>query len=138
MAWILYKREVEKLGEALYEVLDAEASFSQRLRDAVELFYSFFDKDPEKFKFILLSEYNFPMDQKVNPKLNPYNLVFNFIEQGVKKGEFNADNPKLIGAILQGIVMQPASLRASGRLTGNMKQKVNEVVDACLSVLKAK
>ncbi|NIT14445.1 MAG: hypothetical protein GTN99_09460, partial [Candidatus Dadabacteria bacterium] len=89
-------------------------------------------------KFILLSEYNFPIDQRVNPKINPYNLVFKFIERGMKKGEFRTKNPKLAGAIIQGIVMQPASLKASGRLSGNMKHIVDEVVDACLCVLNAR
>lgn len=138
MAWVLYKREVENLGQALSEVLNIEATFSQRLKDAVHVFYSFFDKEPEKFRFILLSEYNFPIDQKVDPKFNPYNLVFKFIEQGINKGEFKTNNPTLTSAIIQGIVMQPASLKASGRLPGNMKQKTDEVVAACLKVLGVK
>jgi AcrR family transcriptional regulator len=138
MAWSLYKREVEKLGSLLSDILNGEGTFSQRLGKSVELFYTFFDKDPEKFKFILLSEYNFPIESKVDPNLNPYNLVFKFVEQGIKKGEFKVCNPKLYSAIIQGIVMQPASLKASGRLSGRMKEKVNEVVDACKRVLRAK
>ena len=70
--------------------------------------------------------------------MNPYNLVFKFVEQGIKKGEFRVKNPKLIGAMIQGVVMQPASLKASGRLQGRMKEKVKDVVDACTRVLKAK
>ena len=46
-------------------------------------------------------------------------------------------NAKLYGAMIQGMVMQPASLKASGRLPGRMKEKVNDVVDACIRVLKA-
>jgi len=138
MAWLVYKREVEKLGEALAKILTSKDSFKQRLKESVELFYSFFDKEPDKFRFILLSEYNFPVESKVSPALNPYNLVFKFVEQGIKMGEFRVKNPKLYGAMIQGIVMQPASLKASGRLPGRMKEKVDDVVDACLAVLKAK
>ena len=138
MAWLLYKREVEKLGLVLADILNQDGTFSERLRKSVELFYSFFDEEPEKFKFILLSEYNFPIESRVNPDLSPYNLVFKFVGQGIKKGEFRVKNPKLYGAMIQGIVMQPASLKASGRLPGRMKEKVDDVVDACLTVLKAK
>ena len=138
MAWLLYKREVEKLGAVLADILNGAGAFSLRLRKSVEMFYTFFDNEPDKFKFILLSEYNFPVESKVSPALNPYNLVFKFVEQGIKKGEFKVKNPKLYGAMIQGIVMQPASLKASGRLSGRMNEKVDDVVDACKRVLKAK
>jgi AcrR family transcriptional regulator len=137
MAWLLYKREVEKLGLVLADILNQDGTFSERLRKSVDLFYTFFDKEPDQFKFILLSEYNFPIESRVNPDLNPYNLVFEFVEQGIKKGEFRVKNPKLCGAMILGIVMQPASLKASGRLSGRMKEKVKDVVDACIRVLKA-
>lgn len=137
MAWVLYKREVEKLGSVLADILKQDGTFSERLRKAVDLFYTFFDKEPDKFKYLLLSEYNFPIEPTINPDLNPYNLVFKFVEQGIKNEEFRVKNPKLIGAIIQGLVMQPANLSASGRLQGCMKEKVKEVVDACKRVLKA-
>jgi len=40
--------------------------------------------------------------------------------------------------MIQGIVLQPAKLKASGRLEGQMKERVNDVVDACIRVLNGK
>ncbi len=62
MAWLLYKREVEKLGAVLADILNQDGTFSERLRKSVDLFYTFFDQHPDKFKFILLSEYKFPIE----------------------------------------------------------------------------
>jgi len=138
LAWELYKREVEKLGALLSDILSGIGTYSERLKQSIELFYTSFDEDPKTFTFILLSEYNFPPESVVDPEFNPYNLVFNFIEEGVKAGEFNIQDPKLGGAMIQGLVLHPAKLKASGRFEVKIKEKIIEVVEACLRVLKAK
>ncbi|MGH7806590.1 MAG: TetR/AcrR family transcriptional regulator [Thermodesulfobacteriota bacterium] len=137
MTWVLYSREVEKFGAKLKDVLKDKKDFSEHLKSAVELFYSFFDEDPLTFAFILLSEHTFPLEKKVDPKLNPYNLVFEFIKEGAKKGELNIEDPELGAAMVLGLVLQPATLRATGRLKGQMRKKTYQVVQACLKVLNA-
>ncbi|MGB7293738.1 MAG: TetR/AcrR family transcriptional regulator [Thermodesulfobacteriota bacterium] len=136
MAWALYTREVEKFGTKLKDVLKEKKDFSEHIKSAVELFYSFFDDDPLTFSFILLSEHNFPPEKKVNPKLNPYNLVFGFIKERARKEASNIQDPELSAAMVLGLVLQPATLRALGRLKGQMRKKTNQVVQACLRVLK--
>lgn len=139
MAWKLYSREVEKFATALQAILRGKGTFSTRLKSAVELFYSLFDENPLVFTFILLSEYNFPLEQKVALDGNPYNLVFEFVKAGVKNGEFRIRDPKLGAAMVLGLVLEPATLKASGRFERRrMSEKIHEVVEACLGVLKAK
>lgn len=137
MAWALYTREVEKFGTKLKDVLKEKKDFSEHVKSAVELFYSFFDDDPLTFSFILLSEHNFPPEKKVDPKLNPYNLVFEFIKEGARKEALNIQDPELSAAMVYGLVLQPATLRAIGRLKGQMRKKTEQVVRACLKILKA-
>jgi len=136
MAWELYRREVEKFGLMVKDVLGAKENFHARLKSAVALFYSFFDDDPYTFEFILLSEHNFPKE-KVSPSLNPYNLVFEFIKEGARKEALNIQDSELSAAMVLGLVLQPATLRALGRLRGEMRKKTNQVVLACLRVLEA-
>ncbi len=139
MAWKLYSREVEKFGARLEALLKGEGRFSKRLKSAIGLFYSFFDEDQLTFTFILLSEYNFPLEKKVKPYLNPYNLVFDFIERGVESGKLRIRDPKLGAAMVLGLVLQPATLKASGRFyRGKMGERTNEVSEACLRVLKVR
>jgi AcrR family transcriptional regulator len=137
MAWELYRREVEKFGLMVKDVLEGKEGFAVRLKSAVALFYAFFDQDPYTFEFILLSEHNFPKEKKVSPSLNPYNLVFEFITEGAKKGALNIQDPELSAAMVLGLVLQPATLRVLGRLRGEMREKTNRVVLACLRVLEA-
>lgn len=137
MAWTLYSREVEKFMATVRGLLKGKEDFHSRLRSAVELFYSFYDDDPYTFTFILLSEHNFPKEKKVSPSLNPYNLVLDFIKEGANKGILNIRDPELSAAMVLGLVLQPATLRAEGPLKGQMKKKTTEVVGACLRVLRA-
>jgi len=138
MALSLYKNELEKFGVLLKAVLKGKGTFSERLKSAVGLFYSFFDEDPVTFKFILLSEHHFPPQNKLEPKLNPHNLVFDFVQEGTKRGEFNNEDTELSAAMVLGLVLQPATLKATGRLKKKMSDKTNEVVEACLRVLKVR
>lgn len=136
MACVLYSREVEKFGDRLKALLNKKGPFSKRLKSAVELFYSFFDEDPLTFTFILLSEYNFPLKRKVAPGVNPYNIVFEFIKDGVENGEFRIRDRELGAAMVHGLVLQ--TLKASGRFEGGrMTEKTREVAEACLRVLNA-
>lgn len=137
MALALYKHEIERFGALLENVLKGKGTFSERLSSAVGLFYRFFDEDPVKFAFILLSEHHFPAKNKLNPEFNPHNLVFKFIFEGVKNGDFKTQDSELAASMLLGLVLQPATLRATGRLDGMMSDKKNDVVEACLKVLDA-
>ena len=138
MAWVLYSREVKKFGGLLKGVLRGEGTYSERLASAVQLFYTFLDKDPVIFTFILLSEHNLASENTIDPQINPHNLVFEFIDAGVKGGEFKTRDSKLGSAMVLGLVLQPATLRATGKLKGRMGDKVSDVVEACLRVLKVK
>jgi AcrR family transcriptional regulator len=138
MALILYKNELEKFVSLLKPLLQGSGTFSERIKSTVELFYSFFDEDPITFKFILLSEHHFSQKDKLNPKLNPHSIVFDFVREGFKSGEFRIEDPELSASVLLGIVLQPATLRATGRLKGKMSNKTNEVVKACLRALNSK
>ncbi|HSE83170.1 MAG TPA: hypothetical protein VLB01_01315, partial [Thermodesulfobacteriota bacterium] len=79
-----------------------------------------------------------PSENTIDTQVNPHNLVFEFVDAGVKEGEFNIDDPKLGSAMVLGIVLQPATLRATGKLKGRMGDKVGDVVEACLRVLKVR
>ncbi|HEX3036224.1 MAG TPA: TetR/AcrR family transcriptional regulator [Thermodesulfobacteriota bacterium] len=138
MAWVLYSREVKKFGGLLKGVLKGKGTYAERLSSAVQLFYAFFDKDPVTFTFILLSEHNFPSHNRIDSQINPHNLVFEFVDDGVKGGAFNIGDSNLGAAMVLGLVLQPATLRATGKLKGRMGDKISDVVEACLRVLKVK
>ncbi len=135
MAWELYKREVEIFGKKLRNILNCGHAFPDKLGSAVELFYKLFDEDQTKFSFILLSKYNFSKSRKIDPGLNPFNLVTDLIKIAVKKNEINIDNPELYSAMILGLVLQPPTFVVSKRIKGKIGNTADTVTRSCLKVL---
>ncbi len=138
MAWELYKREVEIFGKKLRNILNCGLAFPDKLGSAVELFYKLFDEDQTKFSFILLSKYNFSKSRKIDPDLNPFNLVTNLIKIAVKRNEINIDNPELYSAMILGLVLQPPTFVVSKRIKGKIGNTADAVTSSCLKVLNYK
>ena len=138
MAWELYKREVEIFGKKLRNILNCGLAFPDKLGSAVELFYKLFDEDQTKFSFILLSKYNFSKSRKIDPGLNPFNLVTDLIKIAVKRNEINIDNTELYSAMILGLVLQPPTFVVSKRIKGKIGNTADAVTRSCLKVLNYK
>jgi len=138
MAWELYKREVEIFGKKLRNILNCGLAFPDKLGSAVELFYKLFDEDQTKFSFILLSKYNFSKSRKIDPGLNPFDLVTDLIKIAVKRNEINIDNPELYSAMILGLVLQPPTFVVSKRIKGKIGNTADAVTSSCLKVLNYK
>ncbi|MEE9215180.1 MAG: TetR/AcrR family transcriptional regulator [Thermodesulfobacteriota bacterium] len=138
MAWELYKREVEIFGKKLRNILNCGLAFPDKLGSAVELFYKLFDEDQTKFSFILLSKYNFSKSRKIDPGLNPFDLVTDLIKIAVKRNEINIDNPELYSAMILGLVLQPPTFVVSKRIKGKIGNTADAVTRSCLKVLNYK
>jgi len=138
MAWELYKREVEIFGKKLRSILNSGLAFPDKLGSAVELFYKLFDEDQTKFSFILLSKYNFSKSRKIDPGLNPFNLVTDLIKIAVKRNEINIDNPELYSAMILGLVLQPPTFVVSKRIKGKIANTADAVTRSCLKILNYK
>ena len=138
MAWELYKREVEIFGKKLRCILNCGLAFPDKLGSAVELFYKLFDEDQTKFSFILLSKYNFSKSRKIDPGLNPFDLVTDLIKIAVKRNEINIDNPELYSAMILGLVLQPPTFVVSKRIKGKIDNTADAVTRSCLKVLNYK
>ena len=135
MAYELHKRELKIFGIKLRKVFKSNGSYSERLKKGVEVFYRFFDEDRTTFSYILLSQHNFPESEPLEREYNPIDLVINFVEDGVKAGEFKIENSRLGAYMIIGIFMQPLSMNIYGRLEGLMVDRVDEISNCCLKVL---
>jgi AcrR family transcriptional regulator len=137
LAWQLFKREVEKFGARLKEVLgSSDMSYPDRIRAGISLFYAFFDEDPVTFSFILLSEHQFAIRRRVNPKLSPEKLVLQLVRDGAAAGALGLRHPDLGAAMVLGLVLMPATMCATGELKGPLRQYVDETTAACLKILQ--
>jgi AcrR family transcriptional regulator len=135
MAWTLYKREVEGFGALIKQILENKVlSNDKKIYNSIELFYDFYDKHPTKFSFILLSQYNFPRELKVNKKLNPYHIMKECLKS-MDIGK-NIKDIDLLSGMIFGLILEPARMKATNELKGKLKDRVEIVYKACMSVIK--
>src|SRR5262245_36974571 len=135
MAWLLFRREVEKFGVRLRAILHSRESFAERVRASIELFYKFFDEDRTTFSFILLAQHDFPPELKINQTLNPDSLVAEFIKRGMKEGKVPIQDANLAAAMVLGLVLQPETMCAQGKLKGPLFKKEKIIEEACFKIL---
>jgi len=134
MAWTLYKREVEGFGALIKQILEnKDLSNNKKIYYSIELFYDYYDKYPTKFSFILLSQYNFPRELKVNKKLNPYHIMKECLK-GMSKRKKIKDIDFLSGMIF-GLILEPARMKATKELKGKLKERTEIVYRACMSII---
>lgn len=133
MAWSLYKREVEYFGKLVREIVDNNTiSYEEKVYKAIELFYSFYDINPAKFSFILLSQYNFPRNLKVNQRFNPYQQMEELLKNTNKNKK--VDNKLLTGMIF-GLILEPARMRTFNELKGKLKDRTDTVFKAVINLI---
>ncbi|NIV41564.1 MAG: TetR family transcriptional regulator, partial [Candidatus Dadabacteria bacterium] len=112
MAWTLYKREVESFGALIKDIFDdKDLPGDKKIYSAIELFYDFYDRYPTKFSFILLSQYNFSRELKVNKKLNPYNIMKECLKGMTKRKKIK--DIDLLGGMIFGLILEPARMKAT-------------------------
>jgi hypothetical protein len=134
MAWALYKREVESFGAVIKEILEnKDLSNEKKIYQSIELFYDFYDKNPTKFGFILLSQYNFPRQLKVNKKLNPYYIMKECLKSMTKGKKIKDIN--LLSGMIFGLILEPARMKATNELKGKLKDRTEIVYKACMSII---
>jgi AcrR family transcriptional regulator len=138
LAWRLFQREVESFGSRVRALWKGPSSIVKKLEDGIEFFYRFFDEDPDLFSFILLSQHNFAVQKRLKKELNPETLVFEFVEEAKRSGQFKIEDARLCAAMLYGLVLEPATLVAEKKLKGPLSRYIPEVTKGALRLLGAK
>lgn len=134
MAWSLYKREVENFGRLVKDILnDDSLSVEKKIYSAIELFFNFYDKSPTKFSFILLSQYNFPRERKINQMLNPYQQMEELLND-INRKKKKVDNKLLTGMIF-GLILEPARMRSVSELKGKLTDRTDLVYKAVMNIV---
>jgi len=138
MAWSLYKREVESFGEKINEIIKKnDLTYEKKFYSSIELFYDFYDRNPTKFSFILLSQNNFPKKLKLNNELNPFFILREFLTSYEKNKNLKIEDIELMSGMIYGLILEPAKMKSTKLLNGKLKDRTEKVYKACINILKS-
>jgi AcrR family transcriptional regulator len=121
----LYADNYADLARALDRVAAGAASARDRIAAMVRFICDYFDREWDLARFLLL-------EQHVRLKTyagaaNPVDVVHDVIAEGMRRGEIRQFDSMLATALVMGPVIQAATFRTYGRLTGPLTELADEI-----------
>jgi AcrR family transcriptional regulator len=131
----LFERHYLEFAQRLAALAAERKGARAKLAAMVEECARVFDGDPVLFQFLLLVQHH-SMSRLGADKATPVEVVRRIIADAMEKGEIARRDPDLATAFVFGIILQPATFMAYGRLPGPMLPLAASLADACWRALK--
>jgi AcrR family transcriptional regulator len=122
-------------GRRVGLIAAGDGSFADRFASVVRLICRLHAEDPALFNFILLSQHDHLLQIPPDDR-NPMEILQRMVGAAMAAGEIPAGDPGLVTAALAGIVLQPATFRAYGRLDRDLEDMADELVALCLKLVR--
>lgn len=95
---------------------------------------AFYDAEPLLFRFLLFVQHG--QLEKVTPDMpNPIDAIRKVVREGIARGEIPAIDPELATAMVVGLVLQPATFAAYGRIAGPLRPSAPRIAAAAWQAL---
>lgn len=137
MARHLFLSNYVALTGRLEAVCAEEGSFRPRIAGLVAAFCALFDADEDLFRFLLLSQHEHLRDLTRDVR-TPVDVLVDVMAQAGAVGDIPPGDPNLLAAAVMGIVLQVATFRVYGRLTGPMAALASSLTAACIAAAEAR
>jgi AcrR family transcriptional regulator len=131
----LFRAGYAEYGRRVAEIARAEGSFAARFEAVVRLICRLHTEDPTLFNFILLSQHDHLLQIPPDDR-NPMETLQQMVAAAMAAGEIPSGDPGVVTAALVGIVLQPATFRAYGRLDRDLEAMADELVGLCLKLVR--
>ena len=122
-------------GRRVAEIAQAAGSFAERFEAVVRLICRLHAEDRTLFNFILLSQHDHLLQIPPDDR-NPMEALHRMVAAAMATGEIPAGDPGVVTAALVGIVLQPATFRAYGRLDRDLEEMADELVALSLKLVR--
>jgi AcrR family transcriptional regulator len=131
----LFRRHAAAFADRLEALQATRPDTRDKLAAMVEECCRVFDEDPVLFRFLLLVQH--PSLQRVEGRGSPVEVVRSVLAAGMDRGEIPKSDPDLATALVMGVIVQPATFKAHGRLPGPMRPLAARLTAAAWHVLQA-
>lgn len=109
----------------------------QRLKKAIETFYTFAAEEPMVYKFLIhTSHYELSYLLPHTPK--PLDIFMKIVKEGIYSGELKKVDPQLAGAFIIGAVTKLTDFRRMGIINKEPKSYLDPLIDLLWKGIKAR
>jgi len=134
LAEALFTDSYEAFTAELEAIAETRSGLRPALADMVAFTCRAFDRDPVLYSYLLLSQHRY-LKERDKRLPSPPNVLRRAIEAAMTRGEIPERDGELSAAMVLGIVLQAATFRVYGRLTGKLAPRAPVLADACWRVL---
>lgn len=121
-------------GTLMANAADGEDPFRARLGRIVRLICRLHDEDSLRFRFLVMTQHGFLRDVPRDEN-NPVEVICRAVAAAMAKGEIPSREPEIMALAIVGIIVQPATGRLYGRISGNLSDRSEMFVDMCWRAL---
>jgi AcrR family transcriptional regulator len=136
LVWHLFAENYLGFAATLEEVQRDAAAAPDRIASMVRGFCTFFDEDWVLFAFLLIVQHR-QLAKLPDGAATPVDVVRRVVAEGMRRGEVAPGDPDLVTAMIVGTVLQAATFKIYGRLSGAMSSYADDLAAACRRILGA-
>ena len=129
LTWHLFSTHYTDLARHIDAVMADTQGLAGRIERTVELFCGLFDREPELFAFILLSQHG-QLGRVTDDMPTPVESLRRMFQDGLDRGECRGTDPDLMAAMALGLVTQPATFAIYGRIARPLSRLAPALADA--------
>lgn len=115
LTWQLFSTHYVELAGHIDAVMAETPALADRIDRTVRLFCDLFDREPELFTFILLSQHG-QLGRVTDDMPTPVTSLRRMFQAGIDRDECRGSDADVMSAIALGLVTQPATFAIYGRI----------------------
>jgi AcrR family transcriptional regulator len=121
----LYADNYARLAEELKRVAPQAVTARDKIAAMVRFICGFFDREWDLARFLLLEQH--VRLRTYSGAANPVDIVNDVLAEGMRRGEVRPRDVVVATALVMGPVIQAATFRTYGRLTGPLSDTADEI-----------
>ena len=136
LVWAVFERHYVEFADRLEALAKNETTARGKLAAMIRGFCHAHDENPTLFRFLLFVQHG-QLNKLAPGTPTPVDAVHRVIERGIAAHELPAQNPDFATALVFGIVLQPVTFAAYGRLPAKMEPISERLVAAAWAAVQS-
>jgi AcrR family transcriptional regulator len=136
LVWAAFEHHYVEFAARLDALAQAQTTAHGKLAAMIRGFCHAHDEDPTLFRFLLFVQHG-QLNKLAPGTPNPVDAVRTVLERGIASKEIPDQHPDIATALVFGIVLQPVTFAAYGRLPSTMGPMSDRLVTAAWAAVKS-
>ena len=129
LVWELFERHYVAFAGRLQALADSEGSARGKLSAMIRGFCQAHDDDPTLFHFLLFVQHG-QLSKLAGDTPTPVTVMHTVLVKAIDAGEIPAQDANLASALVMGLVLQPMTFAAYGRLPQAQEPNAGRLIEA--------